>query len=71
MAENESTNEPMINIDGKQYHPDDLSDTAKSQLANIRFVDKEIEQAKNQMAVLQAARQFYASVLSKELPESN
>jgi len=69
MAENDAVNEQTITIDGREYDINGLSDVAKSQVANIRYVDREIEQAKNQMAVLQAARQFYAGLLSKELPK--
>lgn len=68
MAEEGATNSQSVTIDGKNYNLDQLSDTVKSQLANIRFVDQEIERIKNQQAVLQAARQYYAGVLSKELP---
>ncbi|MCK9502556.1 MAG: DUF6447 family protein [Porticoccaceae bacterium] len=67
MAENGAVNEQTITINGKEYEVSGLSDIAKSQMANIRYVDREIEQTKNQMAVLQAARQFYADLLSKEL----
>ena len=69
MAENDAVNEQTITIDGREYDIKGLSDVVKSQVANIRYVDREIEQAKNQMAVLQAARQFYADLLSKELPK--
>ncbi|MGD9661210.1 MAG: hypothetical protein AB7U63_08050 [Porticoccaceae bacterium] len=69
MAENDVVNEQSITIDGRQYNIGSLSDIAKSQVANLRYVDREIEQAKNHMAVLQAARQFYAGILSKELPQ--
>ena len=70
MAEEQTTDPQTVTIDGNTYNFEQLSDTAKSQLANIRFVDQEIEKNKNQQAVLQAARQYYATVLSKELPAS-
>ena len=59
--------EQAVTINGKQYAVDKLGDNAKAQLGNIRFVDKEIEDTKNRMAVLQAARLHYYSVLDKEL----
>jgi len=67
MAENDQVNEQTITIDGKQYASSDLSTAAKTQLAHIRYVEKQIEDAKNQVSVLQAARQYYASLLAKEL----
>jgi len=68
MARKSTPKEQTITIDGQQYAAKDLSDAANAQLTNIRYVDREIEEAKNRLAMLQAARQFYASVLSKELP---
>lgn len=68
MADEQQTQ--MVNINGKQYDFASLSDVAKAQLANIRYADREIEQAKNQLAMLQAARQYYAGVLTKELPDA-
>lgn len=58
----------LVNINGTEYDLASLSEVAKAQLANIRYADREIEQVKNQLALLQAARQYYAGVLSKELP---
>lgn len=66
MADTEA--ERTITINGKQYAASELSDAAKVQLANIRYVDREIKQAENHLSVLQAARQFYATVLGRELP---
>ncbi|MFA5631178.1 MAG: hypothetical protein WC997_06685 [Porticoccaceae bacterium] len=68
MAVTKPETEQTITIDGNSYVIADLSDTAKSQLANIRYVEREIEETKNKMAVLQAARQYYAGILGKELP---
>ena len=68
MAENDAQEPQKVIINDKEYLLSDLSEKAKTQLANIRFVDKEIEDAKNQVSILQAARQYYAETLSKELP---
>jgi hypothetical protein len=56
-----------VNINGKQYKLDSLSATAKQQLQNIRVLDTKLEDTKNQIAILEAARRFYTSVLEKEL----
>lgn len=68
MAENENTTEATVTIDGTTYALADLNDAAKTQISNLRYVEKEIEESKNHLALLQAARQFYAGQLSKELP---
>jgi hypothetical protein len=67
MADNDQVNTQTITVDGKQYPVSDLSNTAKTQIAHIRYVEKQIEEVKNQQTILQAARQFYAGQLSKEL----
>jgi hypothetical protein len=52
-----------ITIDGKEYDTDQLSEEAKAQLASIQFVDKKIETLKNEIAVMNTARQAYAKTL--------
>lgn len=56
-----------ITIDGKNYDFEKLSDNAKSQLANLQFVDQEIARAQAQLAVLQTARNTYAQALKQAL----
>jgi hypothetical protein len=56
-----------ITIDGKEYAVDALSENARTQIGNLRGVDHEIARLKNQLAITQAARAFYAQALSVEL----
>ena len=58
---------PTITIDGKEYDSDQLSEEAKQQLGSIQFVDKRIEELKNEIAVYQTARNGYARALSEML----
>ncbi|WP_045214188.1 DUF6447 family protein [Desulfonatronovibrio magnus] len=58
---------PTITIDGKEYDSDQLSEEAKQQLGSIQFVDKKIEELKNEIAVYQTARNGYARALSEML----
>lgn len=67
MAKQSTPKEQTVTIDGKKHSLKDLSEGAKAQLANITYVDRQIEDAKNHLAILQAARQFYTSTLSKEI----
>jgi len=60
-----------ITIDGKAYDTDKLSETAKSQVGNLRFVDQEIARTQAQLAVLQTARQAYAQALKGELDKQD
>ena len=57
----------VITIDGKEYKLDDLSDNAKAQLANVQFVDMQIQQLNNELAVADTARIGYTNALQAEL----
>lgn len=57
----------VVNIGGERYWLDDLSETGRAQLYNIRFTDEELERLNNEQAVAQAARNRYAEVLEQEL----
>ena len=61
---------PIIKIDDMDYELDYLSDEAKAQLANIQFVDAELQRLNAQVAVLQTARVAYSSALGEALPKS-
>ena len=56
-----------ITIDEVEYKLSDLSDTAKAQLANIQFVDAQIQQLNNEWAVADTARMGYTNALKAEL----
>ena len=61
MAEN------MINIDGKEYDPNALSENARAQILNLRVADQEIARLQAQLALAQTARATYSNVLKAEL----
>ena len=56
-----------ITIDGKSYEVSRLSENAKSQIANIKATDREIEHLKAKMAIYQTARMAYSRALKDEL----
>jgi hypothetical protein len=56
-----------INIDGKDYALEQMSAEAKTQLANLQFVDAELQRLNAQAAVFQTARMAYAAALTAEL----
>ena len=61
------TDGQKITIDGTEYLLDSLSDEAKTQLANIRFVDAQIEQLNNEWAVSDTARIGYTNALKSQI----
>lgn len=56
-----------ITIDEVEYNLSDLSDNAKAQLANIQFVDAQIQQLNNEWAIADTARMGYTNALKAEL----
>jgi len=56
-------------IDDKQYNIADLSESAKSQIVNLQVVDQEIVSLKQQLAIMQTARNAYGSALNTEIAE--
>ena len=65
------TNTQKITIDEVEYKLDDLSDNAKTQLANIQFVDAKLQQLNNEWAVSDTARIGYTNALKAELTKIN
>ena len=65
MAKNE--NAQKITIDDVEYSLNDLSDNAKAQLGNIQFVDAQLQQLNNELAVSDTARIGYTNALKSEL----
>jgi len=60
-----------IKIDDVEYDLSNLSDNAKAQLANIQFVDAQIQQLNNEWAVADTARIGYTNALKSELAKMN
>ena len=58
-----------ITIDEVEYNLSDLSDNAKAQLANIQFVDAQIQQLNNEWAVADTARMGYLNALKADLAQ--
>lgn len=58
---------PIIKIDEIDYDTELMSPGAKQQLLSIQFIDAELGRIQAQAAVLQTARQAYATVLKSEL----
>ena len=63
----EDINTQKITIDDVEYNLDELSDDAKTQLANIQFVDAQLQQLNNEWAVSDTARIGYTNAFKAEL----
>lgn len=58
-----------INIDGKEYDTDTLSDAAKQQLGAMQVVDNEIRRLQIQMGIAQTARGVHAQLLKAAMAD--
>ena len=56
-----------VKIDEVDYDLNDLSENAKAQLANLQFVDTQLMQLNNELAVSDTARIGYLAALKNEL----
>ena len=63
----EDINAKKVTIDDVEYKLDELSDSAKAQLANIQFVDAKLQQLNNEWAVSDTARIGYTNAFKAEL----
>lgn len=56
-----------VTIDGKEYPLDQLSESARNQVVNLRVTDQEIQQLQQRLAIAQTARTAYSNELKAEL----
>ena len=56
-----------IKLDGKEYETENLSETAKSQLASLQFVTQRLQELTNMQAILQRAKNSYIDSLKQEM----
>jgi len=64
-------NKTKIKIDNKEYVIDELSNEAKVFLQNIMYVNNKISDLQSQIAVLNAAKEYYLSQLKEHLPKED
>ena len=55
-----------ITIDGTPYELDRLSQTARDTIASLQFVEEQIIQTQNELAICDTARMAYAAALTRE-----
>lgn len=59
--------EQKITIDDVDYELSDMSESAQAQIASIQFVDSQLQQLSNELAVADTARMGYTAALKGEL----
>ncbi len=63
-----ATDKQMININGKEYEFDALSETVKAQIQNIQFAKMELERLQRQHGLIVTAMNSYEKILLENLP---
>lgn len=63
-----TANTPVLEIDGKKFAIESLSDQAKAQINNIRVTEQEIARLQVQLGIAQTARNTYVQALKAQLP---
>ncbi|XOY56702.1 MAG: hypothetical protein ACMUJK_02910 [Rhodobacterales bacterium] len=61
------TKDAKITIDEQDYAVADLTEAARAHIANIQFVDAQIQQLNNEWAVCDTARMAYEAAFKREL----
>ena len=56
-----------ITVDGTEYDTENLSTNGKAQLASLQFLEVQMQNLKNEIAVADTARMAYAAALRAEL----
>ena len=58
-----------INIDGKEYDSESMSEKALAQVGSIQYVDSQLRELQMRAAAYQTARLSYANALKRLLEE--
>jgi hypothetical protein len=58
-----------IKVDDKEYNIEDLNDVAKTQIMNLQHVERKINELRSEIAMLNAAKEYYTLVLKSNLPK--
>lgn len=61
---------PNLNIDGKEYDLDTLSEAAKQQLGALQVIDNELRHLQVQLNIAQTARTVHVQLLKAALPDN-
>ncbi len=58
---------PRFNIDGVDYQVDSLSQNGQAQLRSLQFVEAQLQQLRNEVAVYETAQAAYVAALKAEI----
>lgn len=61
---------PKITIDDIEYNTEDLTANGKAQLASLQFIEVQLQELRNEIAVYQTAQRAYVGALTSEIEKS-
>jgi hypothetical protein len=62
---------PKLTLDGIVFNTEDLSETACAELASLQFLDKQMSNLDQEIAVLETVVSLYTDKLHLELSKNN
>ena len=69
--ENKKENQPVLNLDGKEYEIDAMSDDQKLMVSHIADLNRKIESTSFNLQQLQFGRQSFIDALKNGLNDDN
>lgn len=61
---------PKIKVDDLEYNTEDMSEEALAQIQSLQFLETQLAQLRQEIAVCQTAQRTYAAALKTDIEES-
>ena len=58
---------PKIQIDGLDFHTEDLSESGRSKFESLQYLEKKIARLNNQMVIYKTAKRAFENTLKEKL----
>jgi hypothetical protein len=62
---------PKISVDGIEFNTEDLTDTGRSQVDSLQFLELQLEKIQKQLRVYQTAQKSYIEYLKQDISKNN
>ena len=61
---------PKIKIEDVEYNTEDLSEAGNAQLRSLQFLETQLQQLRNEIAIYNTAKQVYVAALAAEIKDN-
>ena len=62
---------PKVTVDDIEYNTEDLTENGRATLASLQFLESQMQQMRNEMAVYRVAQLSYIAALKVEIEKSD